>query len=47
MQNEIQHRFGMESRPMAISVRTGEGRRELVRQIDGLVSQWRHRQLGD
>ena len=47
MQNEIQQRFGLESRPMAVSVRTGEGRRELVRQIDELVSQWRHRQLGD
>lgn len=47
MQNEIQRRLGLESRPMAVSVRSGEGRRELVRQIDELVSQWRHRQLGD
>jgi GTP-binding protein len=47
MQNEIQRRLGLESRPMAVSVRSGEGRRELVRQIDELVSQWRHRQRGD
>jgi GTP-binding protein len=47
MQNELQHRLGLGSRPMAISVRTGEGRRELVRRIDELVSQWCHRQLGD
>jgi GTP-binding protein len=47
MQDEVQHRLGLETRPMAVSVRTGEGRRDLVRQIDELVSQWRHRQLGD
>ena len=47
MQNEVQRRLGLEQRPLAVSVRTGEGRRDVVRQIDELVSQWRHRQLGE
>ncbi len=47
MQNDIQRQLGLEARPVAVSVRTGEGRRDVVRQIDELVSQWRHRQLGD
>ncbi len=47
MQNDIQRRLGLETRPVAVSVRTGEGRRDVMRQIDELVSQWRHRQLGD
>lgn len=47
MQNEVQQRLGLATRPVAVSVRTGEGRRDVVRQIDELVSQWRHRQLGE
>ncbi len=47
MQAEVQRRLGLESRPIAVSVRSDEGRRELERRIDELVSQWRHRQLGE
>jgi GTP-binding protein len=47
MQNDIQRQLELEARPVAVSVRTGEGRRDVLRQIDELVSQWRHRQLGD
>lgn len=47
MQDDIQRRLGLASRPMAVSVRTGEGRRELVRHIDELVTEWRCRQRGD
>ena len=46
MQNEVQRRLGLALRPMAVSVRTGEGRRELVRQIDHLATSWRQRQRG-
>jgi len=47
MQNEIQRRLGLATRPMAVSVRTGEGRRELIRQIAELVTSWRDRQRGE
>lgn len=47
MQQEIQQRLGLAFRPIAVSVRAGEGRRELMRQIDELVTGWRHRQRGD
>jgi GTP-binding protein len=47
MQHDIQRRLALAARPLAVSVRSGEGRHELVRQIDELVSQWRHRQLGE
>jgi GTP-binding protein len=47
MQKEIQRQLGLASKPMAVSVRTGEGRRELIRQIDELVMDWRRRQRGE
>jgi len=46
MQNEVQRRLGLALRPMAVSVRTGEGRRELLQQIDHMATSWRQRQRG-
>jgi GTP-binding protein len=48
MQREVQHRLGLATPPMAVSVKTGEGRRELIQKIDELVSLWRREhQRGD
>ena len=44
MQHAVQRELGLHIPPMAVSVRTGEGRRELLRSIDGLVSRWREQQ---
>jgi GTP-binding protein len=46
MQNDVQRRLGLAGQPMAVSVRTGEGRRELVRRIDDMATRWRQRQVG-
>ena len=41
MQREVQDGLGLSQPPLAVSVTTGEGRRELLRAIDGLVAEWR------
>ena len=41
MQREVQTGLGLSQPPLAVSVTTGEGRRELLRAIDGLVADWR------
>jgi GTP-binding protein len=46
MQSDVQRRFGLALHPMAVSVRTHEGRRELITEIDRLAADWRRHQLG-
>jgi len=40
----VQRELALHVPPMVVSVRTGEGRRELLAGIDGMVSSWRQRQ---
>jgi len=44
MQHGVQRELGLHIPPMAVSVRTGEGRRELLKGIDDMVSRWREQQ---
>jgi GTP-binding protein len=44
MQHVVQRELGLHIPPMAVSVRTGEGRRELLKSIDDMVSRWREQQ---
>jgi GTP-binding protein len=44
MRREVQQRLDLATLPLAVSVNAGEGRRELLAEIDGLVSAWRGRQ---
>jgi len=45
-QQRVQHELGLPTPPLAVSVRSGEGRRELLAMMDGLVTTWRDRQRG-
>lgn len=47
MQHAVQRELGLHVPPMAVSIRTGEGRRELLRSIDDMVSRWREQQRRD
>ncbi len=47
MRFEVQRRLGLHAPPLAVSVQTGEGRRELLNTIDNMVSSWRERQRSD
>ncbi|RKZ99881.1 MAG: YihA family ribosome biogenesis GTP-binding protein [Gammaproteobacteria bacterium] len=47
MQHSVQRELGLHIPPMAVSVRTGEGRRELLKSIDDMVSRWREQQRRD
>lgn len=47
MQHQVQHQLGLPTPPMIVSVRTGEGRKELLQQIHALTIDWRERTLGD
>jgi GTP-binding protein len=47
MQLQVQRQLGLPTPPMTVSVRTGEGRKELLKQVHELVIDWRERQLGD
>jgi GTP-binding protein len=47
MQHSVQRELGLHVPPMAVSVRTGEGRRELLKSIDDMVSRWREQQRRD
>ncbi len=47
MRFEIQRTLGLAIPPLCVSVRTGQGRRELLEQIDRLVVEWRERQDGE
>ncbi len=44
MQHAVQRELGLHIPPLAVSVRTGDGRRELLRSIDDMVSRWREQQ---
>ena len=44
MQHGVQRELGLHIPPMAVSVRTGEGRRELLKSIDDMVSRWKEQQ---
>jgi GTP-binding protein len=47
MQQAVQRELGLHVPPLAVSVRTGEGRREVLNRIDGIVSMWRERQRSE
>lgn len=47
MQQAVQRELGLHVPPLAVSVRTGEGRHELLKSIDDLVSRWRERQRSE
>ena len=44
MKQQVQRQLALHVPPMAVSVRTGEGRRELLGNIDSMVSRWREQQ---
>ena len=46
-QHAVQRELGLHVPPMAVSVRTGEGRREVLNGIDDMVSMWRERQRSE
>ena len=47
MQRQVELELGSATRPLAVSVRAGEGRRELLQGIDDLVNRWWAEQRGD
>lgn len=47
MRQAVQRELGLHVPPMAVSVRTGEGRREVLNSIDDMVSVWRERQRSE
>ncbi len=47
MQQAVQRELGLHVPPMAVSVRTGEGRREVLTGINDMVSRWRERQRSE
>lgn len=44
MQREVQRQLGLATPPLAVSVNAAEGRRELLSEIERLVTAWRGRQ---
>ncbi len=47
MQQAVQRELGLHVPPAAVSVRTGEGRREVLAGIDAMVSRWRERRRSE
>jgi GTP-binding protein len=47
MRREVQVAFGVPTPPPVVSVRSGEGRRELLDGIEGLLDRWREQQRGE
>lgn len=47
MQQSVQRQLGLHVPPMVVSVRTGEGRRELLNRIDEMVNLWKERQRSE
>jgi GTP-binding protein len=43
MRRDVQQQLGLAAPPLAVSVNAGEGRRELLLKIEGLVAAWRGR----
>jgi GTP-binding protein len=46
-QMDVQRAFALATPPLVVSVTTGDGRRELLAAIDGLVTAWRQRHTGE
>ena len=44
---ELQRSLALPTPPLVVSVKTGDGRRELLATIDGLVTEWRQRHTGE
>ena len=47
MQQAVQRELALHVPPLAVSVRTGEGRRDVLKSIDDMVSMWRERQRSE
>jgi GTP-binding protein len=47
MQQAVQREIGLHVPPLAVSVRTGEGRRELLAGVDDMVNRWRSQHRSD
>ena len=47
MQQSVQRQLGLHVPPMVVSVRTGEGRRDLLNRIDEMVNSWKERQRSE
>lgn len=47
MQQAVQRELALHVPPLAVSVKTGEGRREVLKSIDDMVSMWRERQRSE
>ena len=47
MQQTVQRELGLHVPPLAVSVRTGEGRRELLAGINDMVNRWRTQHRSD
>ena len=47
MQQQVQLQLASHIPPMVVSVRTGEGRRELLGSIESMVSRWREQQRSE
>ena len=47
MQQGVQRQLGLHVPPMVVSVRTGEGRRELLKSVDEMVKSWKERQRSE
>ena len=41
MRFAVQKQFGLATPPLVVSVKTGEGRRDLLGHLDGLIDRWR------
>lgn len=44
---DVQRRLALPTPPLAVSVRSGDGRAELLRAVDGLAAAWKRRQPGE
>jgi GTP-binding protein len=47
MKQQVQRQLSLHIPPLAVSVRTGEGRRELLGSIDSMVNRWRDQQRSE
>jgi GTP-binding protein len=47
MKQQVQRQLALHVPPLAVSVRTGEGRRELLGNIDSMVNRWRDQQRSE
>ena len=47
MQMKVQRQLGLPTPPPVVSVRTGEGKKELLASLDDVLSRWKERHAGD